>query len=29
MRETGDIGCDNDSVSPTSGQQARAEAIAA
>ena len=29
MRETRDIGCDNDSVSPTPDQQARAEAIAA
>ena len=29
MRETGDIGCDNDSVSPTPDQQARATAIAA
>jgi hypothetical protein len=27
--ETGDIGCDNDSVSPTPDQQARATAIAA
>ena len=29
MRETGDSGCDNDSVSPTPDQQARAAAIAA
>jgi hypothetical protein len=29
MRETGDAGCDNDNVSPTPAQQARAEAIAA
>ena len=29
MRETRDSGCDNDSVSPTPAQQARAEAIAA
>jgi hypothetical protein len=29
MREPGDFGCDNDSVSPTPDQQARAEAIAA
>jgi len=29
MREMRDIGCDNDSVSPTPDQQARAEAIAA
>jgi hypothetical protein len=27
MRGTGDIGCDNDSVSPTPAQQARATAI--
>jgi hypothetical protein len=29
MRGTGDIGCDNDSLSPTPAQQARAEAIVA
>jgi hypothetical protein len=29
MRETGDSGCDNDDVSPTPAQQARAAAIAA
>ena len=29
MRETGDAGCDNDNVSPTPAQQARAAAIAA
>ena len=29
MRKTGDFGCDNDSVSPTPAQQARAAAIAA
>jgi uncharacterized protein YjiS (DUF1127 family) len=29
MRETGDFGCDNDDVSPTPAQQARAAAIAA
>ena len=29
MRRTGDFGCDNDSVSPTPAQQARAKAIAA
>jgi hypothetical protein len=29
MRDTGDFGCDNDSVSPTPAQQARAAAIAA
>jgi hypothetical protein len=29
MRGTGDIGCDNEGVSPTPAQQARAEAIAA
>jgi len=29
MRNTGDPGCDNDSVSPTPAQRARAEAIAA
>jgi hypothetical protein len=29
MREMRDIGCDNDSVSPTPAQQARAQAIAA
>ena len=29
MREAGDAGCDNDNVSPTPAQQARAAAIAA
>jgi len=29
MRETGDFRCDNENVSPTPGQQARAQAIAA
>ena len=29
MRETGDAGCDNDNVSPTPAQKARAAAIAA
>jgi hypothetical protein len=29
MRETGDAGCDNDNVSPTPAQHARAAAIAA
>jgi hypothetical protein len=29
MRDAGDAGCDNDSVSPTPAQQARAAAIAA
>ena len=29
MRETGDPGCDNDGVSPTPAQQARAAGIAA
>ena len=29
MRETGDAGCDNDGVSPTPAQQARAARIAA
>ena len=29
MRQTRDFGCDNDSVSPTPAQQARAKAIAA
>jgi hypothetical protein len=29
MRETGDFGCDNDSVSPTPAQQARAAEITA
>jgi len=29
MRETGDAGCDNDNVSPTPAQQARAAAITA